>query len=461
MPAQTIVREGTLGPDREKSYLHVPFDVPAGSSRIEVEYAYSDRIGSDPRLSGGNTIDLGVFDERGIEPLTAGFRGWSGSERASFFITEDDATPGYLAGPLGAGKWHVLLGLYKIAPQGCTWRVQVRIRTEPGRRPGRLAAPPSGDLPSSRPPAPFAPWLRGELHCHSWHSDGDRSAADVVSLARARGLDFLAVSDHNTIAAQIELARLRDPGLVLIRAVEATTFKGHFCIWGIPDWVDFRVSTAEDMEGAVRFAKERGGLTSCNHPRPFGPPWELPSVTSFECVEVWNGPWAEHNQVSLDFWLRLLESGRRLPAVGGSDWHRQAQMDAPVPRAPGTPTVWVHVPGPPTGSAILDGVRQGHVVLSDEPGGPFLDLRAGRAMAGDAVARSAAASISVRCLRCAGGRLLLLDSRSPFFDSEIREDDEIVTAEIPDSVSLFVRVELRAPDGTLRALSNPLYLSGA
>ena len=205
MPEQTIVREGALGHDREKGYVHVPFDVPPGASRIEVEYAYSERIGSDPRLTGGNTVDLGVFDERGIDPLTAGFRGWSGSERASFFIAEDEATPGYLAGPLGAGRWHVLLGLYKIAPQGCTWRVQVRIRSEAGRRAGRgprTGAGAAGDLPSSPPPAPFAPWLRGELHCHSWHSDGDRSAADVVSLARARGLDFLAVSDHNTTASQ-------------------------------------------------------------------------------------------------------------------------------------------------------------------------------------------------------------------------------------------------------------------
>jgi hypothetical protein len=84
---------------QEKTYVHLPFEMEAGAIRLDVEYRYSDQIGSDPQLEGGNTLDLGVFDERGIAFLTAGFRGWSGSERATFFIAENDAAPGYLAGP--------------------------------------------------------------------------------------------------------------------------------------------------------------------------------------------------------------------------------------------------------------------------------------------------------------------------------------------------------------------------
>ena len=38
-------------------------------------YDYSDRIASDPLLSGGNTLDIGLFDPRGIAPSSPGFRG--------------------------------------------------------------------------------------------------------------------------------------------------------------------------------------------------------------------------------------------------------------------------------------------------------------------------------------------------------------------------------------------------
>ena len=195
-----FVLEGSFRHEQEKAQVHLPFVMPPGATRLAVSYAYSDKIGSDPLLEGGNTVDLGVFDERGIAYLAAGFRGWSGSERMSFFISEDEATPGYLAGPLQSGRWHILLGLYKIAPEGCSYRVEITVDSEPSHTPTGSLFAPVASLPVSPPPAPFAPWLRGELHCHTWHSDGDSSPADVVALARRRGLDFLAISDHNSTA---------------------------------------------------------------------------------------------------------------------------------------------------------------------------------------------------------------------------------------------------------------------
>ena len=469
MPNLTIIHEGTLRPEQEKTYLHLPFDMPTDATRLEVEYACSNRISADPLFTGGNTIDLGVFDARGIDFLTAGFRGWSGSERSSFFITKTDATPGYLAGSLIPGRWHVLLGLYKVAPQGCSYRVRITITlstTADGRRQtmtcGQRSAADS-DLPSSPPRAPFAPWLRGELHCHTWHSDGDISAVDLVSLARERGLDFLAVSDHNTIASQHELASLHDPGLVLIRGVEVTTFKGHFCVWGIGDWVDFRVQRPEDMEAALRFAGDRGAVTSCGHPKPFGPPWDYESVTNYHCVEVWNGPWTLLNQMALDFWVSQLATGRHIPAIGGSDYHRKRELQDNPPRAPGTPTVWVYVPETPSASAILDAIRHGHVSLSDEPNGPFLDLRAGHAfpaMGGDVIARPQDGRLAVRahCQRGAGHQLRLLDQQGVLFEQAISEADAVVATELPVTHSLYVRAELRTADEGMKTLTNPVYL---
>ncbi len=457
-----ITHEGTFRTDQESGYIHLPFQVPAHTTRIQVEYQYSSPISAAPGVTGGNTLDLGVFDARGIEFLDAGFRGWSGSERSSFFITETEATPGYLAGPMTEGLWHVLLGLYKIGPDGCSYRVTITVSTAENEM-GRSEPPPAptGDLPASRPRAPFAPWLRGELHCHTVHSDGDLTPGELIELAHARGLDFLAMADHNTIASQRELATVRAPGLVLIRGVEVTTFYGHFCCWGIPDWVDFRVTRPEQMERAVEFANRHGGLTCANHPKPLGPPWDFTAVAGYHCIEVWNGTWQMRNQDSLDFWVRQLAGGRRIPAVGGSDFHRRQQMLEHPPRAPGRPTVWAYVPGEPSSAAILAAIRQGHVVLSDTPDGPLLDVRALNAIPGDEVLRPPAGTLAlhVRCQRGAGNLLRLLDQNGLLFEQRVTAAEQEFVLELPVPSSRYVRAELRAPDQPMRALTNPLYIA--
>jgi hypothetical protein len=459
---QTLVRKGHLNPDQEKSYMHVPFDLPAGVERIDVFYDYSERISSDPTVSGGNTIDLGVFDERGIDYLNAGFRGWSGSDRASFWITGEEATPGYLAGPLNPGTWHVLLGLYKISPNGCDYTVKVILTIgEPLARYIPLSLP-EGNLPSSQPAARRNPWLVGELHCHTFHSDGTLSPKELIGLAEDRGLDFLAVSDHNTIAAQRDLAHIHHPGLVLIRAVESTTFKGHFNIWGIPDWVDFRVQKPQDIQDAIEFANKRGALTSCNHPKPYGPNWDFPQVANHHCVEVWNGPWTGLNEVSLEYWLELIASGRQVPAVGGSDFHSYCEWSGNRERMLGSPANWVYVPGEPNQANILSAIRQGHVSLSEDPQGPYLELRGGENyeyMGGDRIEGSnhGGLPIQVFCQGGSGAQLRLLDQNGALLE-KIISSEEITLPYIADtSHSLYIRCELRSSDFELRAITNPIY----
>lgn len=471
MPVYTIHHEGTFQTTQEKTYIHLPFEVPDRAMKLAVEFHYSDRISSEPGVSGGNTLDLGVFDERGIDFLRAGFRGWSGSERDRFVITEEEATPGYLAGRINPGRWHILLGLYKIAPQGCAYQVTIQVQTQDGfegglrgaeRQESRPAHP--GDLPCSPPPARFAPWLCGELHSHTHHSDGELSATELVRLSVDRGLDYLAVADHNTIASQQELEGLDSPGLILIRGVESTSFRGHFNIWGIPDWVDFRITQPQEMEAALAYARQKGALVSCNHPKPFGPEWDFPQVTGFDCVEVWNGPWALFNQQALDYWLSLLATGRRVPAVAGSDFHRLSEIDFAVPRAPGMPVTWVHIPEAPSPASILAAIAAGHASLSDSPEGAFLDLRAGKdleALAGDLLPLppSGQLPIQVRCLRGVGGSLRILDQRGILLEQPIAQEDELISAELSAQGSLYLRGELRQGEDLLLAMTNPVYLA--
>jgi len=127
-----VVLQGNFDRAHEKRYAHVAFEVPPGVHALHVHYEYSDRIPSDPLLSGGNTLDIGLFDPRGIAPSSPGFRGWSGSNKLAFSVTATWATPPYLSGPILAGEWNVLLGPYKVGPRGCEYRVEIRFDDDPG-----------------------------------------------------------------------------------------------------------------------------------------------------------------------------------------------------------------------------------------------------------------------------------------------------------------------------------------
>jgi hypothetical protein len=459
------VIEGYTPPDQAGTYRHLPFVVPPGTGRIEVRYAYDAAIDADPLVTGGNTVDIGVFDQRGVDYLDAGFRGWSGSARPEFFITPHQATPGYIPGPISPGTWHICLGFYKIDPSGCNFRVTVRcLPGDPSPQPSLhlLTLAEGGSIP----PRPGG-WYRGDLHCHTYHSDGDASPAGVVRAAETLGLDFLAITDHNTISALAALARLDGHKLMLIPGCEMTTYKGHWNAWGLSEWVDFRSLTAEQLDRAMRHAAARGALVSCNHPRAYGPSWAFPQVEAYSCVEVWNGPWMLCNWEALAFWEERLRRGRRLTAVGGSDAH-YLHAEGAVARL-GTPTTWVHCPGPPTAAGILDGLRAGHAFISERPGGPQLFMWAGEdlteAMMGDAILAPPDGRLSLR-LRAVGGAGLTLELHD---DSGLRRatpiesDDAELTLALDMSESRYVRAQLAeaGPGDTtvVRALTNPIYLS--
>ena len=455
-----IVLNGRASEDETLTYLNLPFDVPAGTARIDVRYEYSAAIGSDPHLTGGNTVDIGIFDPRGADFMTQGFRGWSGSARASFFVATDNATPGYLPGPIQAGMWFVCLGLYKVAPDGCEYTVTITLTpaadsAAPGEFAPRLAL-----SASPRPDVQKADgWYRGELHCHTVHSDGDSDPYELVTMSEALGLDFLAITDHNNIT---HLAALNDidTSLMLIPGYEVTTYKGHWNIWGGQGWIDFRILSPERMAEAIQAARAAGYLVSCNHPRPYGPPWEYEQVEGYQCVEVWNGPWPLFNQTALDFWEARLRAGHRLVAVGGSDAHFLHREH--IARI-GQPTMWIHCDGAPSPAKLLDNLRAGHAFISATPDGPRLTLRVGDAIMGDSIPRPSDDRVTLHVsARGADGLQMQVHGASGYM-AHFDVDGDDCAWEVPVSTqgTPYLRAQLVEPDANLvnvHALTNPIYI---
>ncbi|MBA3411583.1 MAG: PHP domain-containing protein, partial [Geodermatophilaceae bacterium] len=211
-----MINNGIFTPeDRAASpYAYLPFEVPTGCQGLAVELDYDTSAG---------VLDLGCFGPNG-------FRGWSGGARSRYVITPSGATPGYLPGDLEPGEWSVVLGLHRIAAPTLRWRVDVTLGPiEMGADLAPLAGEAKPALPE-RPPRRRLPaepgfsWLAGDLHAHTVHSDGDRTIDELAALAVGAGLDFLAVTDHNTVSHHPLLAdAARRAGLILLPGQELTT----------------------------------------------------------------------------------------------------------------------------------------------------------------------------------------------------------------------------------------------
>src|SRR5207248_3077001 len=99
------------------------------------------------------------------------FRGWSGSARDHVAVRADEATPGYLPGPLAPGLWSVLLGLYQV-PEPCTLEVTVEVDAEASAASldegaATISAARAGPVPPARR---MLDMVAGDLHTHTVHS---------------------------------------------------------------------------------------------------------------------------------------------------------------------------------------------------------------------------------------------------------------------------------------------------
>ena len=68
-------------------------------------------------------------------------------------------------------------------------------------------------------------WYRGDLHAHSEHSDGANSVDEIVAYTRQVGLEYFALTDHNTIEGALRLRA--SAGVALVVGEELMTADGE------------------------------------------------------------------------------------------------------------------------------------------------------------------------------------------------------------------------------------------
>ncbi|MFE5816597.1 CehA/McbA family metallohydrolase [Streptomyces sp. NPDC056479] len=356
--AETRTVRGTLPPGAP-DFVYLPVEVPEGVREIKVSYTY-DRP-SVPAGTTGNGLDIGMFDQRGTELGGKGFRGWSGGARTEFFIRADEATPGYLPGPIEEGTWQIALGPYTVAPQGLAYEVTITLTY------GEQAEAVEPTYPPERAKGRGRAWYRGDCHLHSWYSDGRRTPAEIAALAREAGLDFINSSEHNTNSAHAHWADAAGDDLLVMLGEEVTTRNGHVVALGVEPgtFIDWRYRARDNRFGKfARQIRRSGGLVVPAHPHAtcVGCNWKF-GFGEADAIEVWNGPWTPDDEVALADWDGMLVASVRedardwIPAMGNSDAHRS-------PDPVGSPQTVV-LADDLSREAIQEGIRAGRSYIAE------------------------------------------------------------------------------------------------
>jgi hypothetical protein len=301
----------------------------------------------------------------------------------------------------------------------------------------------------------------GELHLHSTHSDGRWTVEEMAAAARDRPVDFLFLTDHNTVTGIDALRRAVGGRIAVHAGQEMTTFRGHALALGPERWLDWRAGLdGRSIDDAARDVRAAGGVFVVAHPD--APPDPICTGCQWthgdfdpalaDAVEVWGGRWdgpEERNEGCLDLWRRWLNAGHRLAATGATDAHRHEDWEGAVP------LTYVRAEDTSLG-AILDALRAGRTSVSS---GPFLTIEArdatGRvAEIGDTV--RGAHAIAATCQRAPESELrIVMDGETR---ARVRASGAGQVSCTPDPSARWCCAELWS-GRILLAVTSPIYLA--
>lgn len=323
----------------ERAYPRLEFVVPKNAERIDVTVSYP-RYAESAENGFAVRRDPCVID-LALESPDGRLFGAAGSDRNHVFVSPLGSSAGFTADELPAGTWRVIAGAYHVPEGGVAVSYEIDV-TQKARR-----------------------LFCGDTHTHTLASDGAFSMDTLAELAKNEGLDFLFITDHNNVSAPPVYE-----GVTVLPGVEWTHYQGHAgflgCSAPLPGHYDKR--NISEARALMQSAHDSGAMVVLNH--PFCPlvPWLWGFEVPFDALEVWNGVMSERNERAVAFWHGELCAGKRIPAVGGSDYHRPGLLGSLA-----TPCMFVYALSR-SRADILNALKKGDGFISYLPDGPTADV---------------------------------------------------------------------------------------
>ncbi len=456
----TITLEGDV-PVGGPEHFFVPFDVPAGTREIEI--VHDD-------LSAANILDFGLDDAQG-------YRGWGGGTEEHVVVNERAASRAYVPGPLDRGGFRVVVGKAKVVASPAKYRIEVRFRD-------------AATLPAQTERRPYAAsaalgkgarYYAGDFHVHSRESTDAKPSLDEIALfARSRGLDFVEVSDHNTVT-QMDFfadAQARQPSLLFVPGIELTTYAGHANAIGATRFVEHRLGQpGVTIGGAADAILGQGAVFSINHPLLdlgdvcIGCAWKH-EVTADKIggYELGTGGQKEGARLFLDVtlaaWEALLDRGSHAAALGGGDDHAAGKATGAFASPLGSPTTLVYA-DELSAPAIVEAVKRGRTVVKLQgPEDPMVELTTDSgALPGDRL-KARSVRVLAKITGGKGHRARFVRNGAPEAEAEITADpftlSALVSADTLGSVAPGRETRLRAEvlvDDKPRTITSHLFVT--
>jgi len=427
---KTITRR--IDKSEERLHLRIPFEVFADAESFTITYNYTRHLMTD--IGDGKTAreEINIVD-LALEDPSQVLVGASGSERREITIHEDHATPGYIGTRIEPGQWYIVLGAYHIQADGCPVEITITQHMKCGML------------------------LRGDCHTHSVHSDGWYTVDEVIARAKLSRLDYLFLTDHNSMASNAFIRS--SPQLTVLPGVEVTYYDGHYNLFGLARPIkSFVANSREEVLAIMREGRANGALASINHPMDGSCGWKygLGDDVPADMVEIWNGPFTPFNRMNIDLWQWQLCAGRKWPAIGGSDCHREHLF-----RVIGSPTTFLYARSR-NGSDILDAMKKGHAFVGMEAEAPEIQIQMGCAAMGDTYTECCPAPLRLAFQGLGNSdEIRILDQTGIISKNRTGACARYEMEYVPSN-SRFLRVEvwrtIPAIGETLASISNPIYI---
>lgn len=158
-----------------------------------------------------------------------------------------------------------------------------------------------------------------DMHLHecTYSLDSFINLDQIITVAKARGLDAVCITDHDSMGLKDYAAEYsKKTGFPIFVGIEFFSLQGDITAWGIDSYPDHRVSAQEFIDHVNR----SGGFCVSCHPfrnNNRGLEDNLRKVKGLHGVEVLNGSTSlEANRTALRYCREL-----GLQAIGASDAH--------------------------------------------------------------------------------------------------------------------------------------------
>jgi len=195
--------------------------------------------------------------------------------------------------------------------------------------------------------------LKIDLHTHSHYSeDATTTLKELVHYAKKRGLDGVALTDHDTVVGALRLSKQKH--ILTIPGIEIETLNGHLLALSVTEPVEPKCNINETIESI----RQLGGIAVIAHPAVViktGLGHKIASVSNLDAVEV-------INSTTFPFFLATRQARRlaerlRLPQTAGSDAHHPKEVGK----------AYTLIDADLTRDDVIEAIRKGRTTPFGEP----------------------------------------------------------------------------------------------